>query len=127
MAAFAWRSGEDSPKSTFPSMQCLSSPAAEKGSADDLGLSRQVPGASRWRLSTWELPEDDKHGALGSKQTPRTGLGVQENSGVSGHIEKQLQNKEKDVPRNSTLAGQALAPGHRSGMASSLQTVHGGE
>lgn len=24
------------------------------------GSLAQVPGASRWRLSTWELPEDDK-------------------------------------------------------------------
>ena len=36
------------------------------------GSLAQVPGASRWRLSTWELPEDDKWRAWIKCQRPAT-------------------------------------------------------
>jgi hypothetical protein len=42
----------------------------------------QVPGASRWRLSTWELPEDDKW--LGCDTNGRSGGAVPDAASLGG-------------------------------------------
>lgn len=44
----------------------------------------QVPGASRWRLSTWELPEDDKW--LGCATNGRSGGAVPDAASLGGLI-----------------------------------------